>query len=164
MKDVSSGWLDLLVSRQHTHAVTFKPNPHGRGLSLETLHRLFWKVHMLVDRALLGKRFNLPSRAAFRSEAIGIVEGLPDTGHLHGSFKVQPAHWAKFESLFVDGPTRSARFGIWRKLVPHGTAVVEPIYEAGGWYDYAFKNVWMTSDSDRIVFPPLPVIAPAPRT
>lgn len=112
---------------------------------------------------MLGSRFNLPDRAAFRSEAIGIVEGLPDCGHLHGSFKVQPEHWAKFESLFADGGTRETRHGIWRKLVPHGTAVVEPIYEAEGWHDYTFKQVWKTSDSDRIVIPPLPLLPPVPR-
>lgn len=98
-----------------------------------------------------------------RTEAVGIVEGLPDCGHIHGAFRVQPAHWAKFESLFADGGGRGARGGIWRKLVPHGTAVVVPIYDAEGWYDYTFKGVWMTDDTDRIVLPSLPVIAPAPR-
>lgn len=157
------GWIDLLVERCHTHAVTFKPNPSTRGLSLDSLHRLFWKAHMLVDRALLGSRFNLPSRASMRTEAVGIVEGLPDCGHIHGAFKVHPAHWARFESLFADGGGRAERRGIWRKLVPHGTVAVVPIYDAEGWYDYTFKDVWMTDDTDRIVFPPLPVIELTPR-
>lgn len=162
-KALNNAWMKLFAKLCYTHAVTLKPNPSARGLSLDSLHRLFWTVHMRVDRSLLGSRFNLPSRAAFRSEAVGIVEGLPDCGHLHGAFKIVPAHWAKFESLFSDGGTRSARCGIWRTLVPHGTAVVEPMYDAEGWYDYAFKDVWATDDSDRIVFPPSPVVAPAPR-
>lgn len=160
---LNNALIDLLVARRHTHAVTFKPNPSARGLSIESLHRFFWKAHMLVDRALLGSRFNLPSRAAMRTEAFGIAEGLPDCGHLHGAFKVQPVHWAKFEGLFADGGTRDARRGIWRKLMPHGTAVVVPIYDAEGWYDYTFKDVWMTDDSDRIAFAPMPVTSPVPR-
>lgn len=160
---INSGWIGWLAERRHTHAVTFKPNPSSRGLSFDSLHRLFCKVHMRVDRALLGSRFNLPSRASMRTEAIGLIEGLPDCGHIHGAFKVQPEHWAKFESLFADGGGRAARGGIWRKLVPHGTAAVVPIYDPEGWYQYTFKDVWMANHTDRIVFPPLPVSAPAPR-
>jgi len=156
---LKNGWLQFLVERQHTHAVTFKPNHSGRGLTLDALHRLFIKVHMLVDRALLGRRFNLPSRLLMRSEAVGIVEGLPDTGHLHGAFKVQPANWAKFESLFVDGTRAGDRVGLWRKLVPSGTCAIVPIYQPERWHDYTLKNVWMTDDSDRIVFPPMPVMS-----
>lgn len=162
-KRLRQAWLDWLVQCEHTHALTLKPNPFENGFSMDVLQRLFCKVHMLVDRALLGRRFNLPSRAPMRTGAVAIIEGLPNTGHIHAAFKVQPAHWAKFEGLFADGSQRDQRIGIWRKLVPHGTAVVEPIYEPGGWYDYSFKGVWMTDDADRIVFPPLPVIAPAPR-
>lgn len=118
---------------------------------------------MLVDRALLGSRFNLPSRRAARSGAIGIVEGLPDTGHLHGAFKVEPANWARFEGLFEDGTMRRERVGLWRKLAPNGTCVVVPIYDAERWHNYTFKDVWVTDDADRIVFPPLPVVPPASR-
>lgn len=160
MDEVKGAWLEWLVSRQHTHAVTLKPNYRARGMSIESLHRLFCKTHMLVDRTLLGSRFNLPSRAHMRTEAIGIVEGLPDCGHIHGAFKVRAAHQSKFESLFVDGGARSDRSGLWRKLVPHGTAVVVPIWRAEDWYHYAFKDVWMTDDTDRIVLPPLPSFAP----
>lgn len=132
-------------------------------MSMESLHRLFCKTHMLVDRALLGSRFNLPSRAQMRTEAIGIVEGLPDCGHIHGAFKVPVAHHSKFESLFMDGGARRDRGGLWRKLVPHGTAVVVPIWRAEDWHRYAFKDVWMTDDTDRIVIPPLPSITLTPR-
>jgi hypothetical protein len=152
-----------LVSQRFTHAVTFKPNDRDRPLSVEALHRLFVKVHMLVDRALLGSRFNRPSRAGCRSQAIGVVEGLPVNGHLHGAFKVSPENAAKFEALFIDGPTRRDRVGIWRKLAPSGTSVVIPITEPEGWHSYAWKDVWATDDTDRIVFPPSPVPSPAPR-
>lgn len=162
-KKLKNGWLDFLVAQRYTHAVTFKPNPSSRGLSLGALHTLFCKVHMLVDRKLLGRQFNRPSRSARRSEAVGIVEGLPDSGHLHGAFKVRPEDWAKFEKLFSDGTCKGERTGIWRKLAPHGTCAIVPIYDAERWHDYTFKDVWLTDDSDRIVFAPLPVVSPAPR-
>jgi hypothetical protein len=69
---------------------------------------------------------------------------------------------ATFEGLFWDGKTEGSRTGIWRKLMPHGTAVVEPIHEALGWHSYAFKNVWQCDDTDRVVFLPLPVAPPVP--
>lgn len=155
-------WLDFLVVQQYSHAVTFKPNDHYCSASIDALHRLFVKVHMLADRRLLGSRFNSPSRAHLRSQAVGIVEGLPISGHLHGAFKVRPDNWSKFEALFNDGPTAAERTGIWRKLLPHGTATVEPIYEAGGWHAYSFKHVWQSDDTDRVVFLPLPVASPVP--
>ena len=119
------------------------------------------KVHMLVDRRLLGPRFSRLDRAGMRTAAMGIVEGYPDSGHLHGAFKIAPEHWAKFESLFRDGTTGQERDGLWRKLLPHGTCVVEPLHDAGGWHGYIFKNVWQTHDSDRVVLLPLPVASPA---
>lgn len=162
-KRLKNAWLEFFVAQRFTHAVTFKPNGSGRGLSRESLHRLFVKAHMLVDRALLGRRFNLPSRRAMRSGAVGIVEGLPHTGHLHGAFRIEPANWAKFESLFVDGTTRGERVGLWRKLAPSGTCAIEPIYDAERWHDYTFKDVWATDDADLIVFPPSPVASFASR-
>ena len=152
------GWLDFLVSQEFTHAVTFKPNDPRCSATINDLHRLFVKVHMLVDRAILGSRFALPSRAARRSVAIGIVEGLPTSGHLHGAFKLDPSNWTKFEALFEDGTTMSERSGIWRKLAPHGTVVVELMHDPRGWYDYVHKHVWECDDSDRVVLLPLSVV------
>lgn len=118
---------------------------------------------MLVDRALLGSRFHLPSRVPLRSLAVGIVEGLPNTGHLHGAFRIAEPHWAKFENLFADGPTRDERRGIWRTLVPNGTSEVVQISSAEGWHSYSLKNVWEVNDSDRMLFLPLPVGGPVAR-
>lgn len=151
---IKGAWLDWLVSREHTHAVTLKPNPHARGMPIESLQRLFCKTHMLVDRALLGSRFNLLSRSDRRTEAIGIVEGLPDSGHIHCAFKIPAVHWTRFEQLFADGGGRADRTGVWRKLVPHGSSVVVRIGHPRGWYLYLFKDVWLTADTDRIIFPP----------
>ncbi len=156
-KHVRQGWIDFLVSGGYTHAITLKPNDARSPLDVASLHRLFVKVHMLVDRAILGSRFAQPSRAAHRSVAIGIVEGLPMCGHLHGAFKLDPSNWTKFEGLFQDGATAAERNGIWRKLAPHGTAVIEPIGDPRGWHRYAFKHVWQCDDSDRVVLLPLSV-------
>jgi hypothetical protein len=157
-----NSWLQFLVLQGYTHAVTFKPNEPRCLASIDSLHRLFVKIHMLVDRRILGSRFATPARAHLRSHAIGIVEGLPNSGHLHGAFRVAPDNWSKFEALFADGTTEATRTGIWRRLLPHGSAVVEPIYEASGWHAYAFKNVWQCNDTDRVVFLPLPVVSPVP--
>ena len=158
VKRIRQGWINFLVEGEYTHAISLKPNDPRSASDLDSLHRLFVKVHMLVDRAILGSRFARPSRAAQRSVAIGIVEGLPTSGHLHGAFKLDPSNWTKFEGLFQDGPTAAERDGIWRTLVPHGTAVVEPIGDPQGWHRYAFKHVWECDDSDRVVLLPLSVV------
>ena len=155
--ELKDSWLHFLELQGYTHAVTFKPNDPCCAASIEGLHRLFVKVHMLVDRRLLGPRFAQVNRAGLRSHAIGVVEGLPDSGHLHGAFRIAASNWAKFESLFADGTTHGSRTGIWRTLLPHGSCAVEPIYAASGWHSYEFKHVWQTDDTDRVVFLPLPV-------
>lgn len=152
---LKNGWLNFLVDQQYTHAVTFKPNDKECPPTVDMLHRLFVKVHMLADRRILGSRFTSANRVDVRSHAMGIVEGMPNSGHLHGAFKIRPENWSKFEGLFADGTTVATRKGLWRRLLPHGTAVVKPIYEAIGWHDYAFKHVWQVNDSDRVIFLPL---------
>lgn len=111
---------------------------------------------MLVQRRLIGGRFNLVKNRLRQTPALGIVEGSLFTGHIHGAFKVAPDDWTKFEDLFAGdsrcGPDRN----VWRTLVPSGTCVVEPIYGAKGWHSYTFKDVWQTDDTDRIVILPLP--------
>ena len=161
---IKQGWLDFLVDQRFTHAVTFKPNDAHWSLSEAALHRLFVKVHMLVDRRLLGKRYSLPSRAHLRAAAIGVVEGLPNTGHLHGAFKVAPENATKFEHMFADGSDTRDRAGIWRQLCPSGTCMVERLTDPNGWHGYTFKHVWQTSDSDRIILLPLPVATITPTT
>lgn len=154
---IKYGWIDFLTSSGFTHAVTLKPNDKRASPDVNTLHRLFVKVHMLADRRLLGSRFTYPNRRHLRSLAVGIVEGLPDSGHLHGAFKIDTSNWERFEALFQDGSKVCDRAGIWRKLVPHGTSVIERIGEPEGWHRYAFKHVWQCDDSDRVVLLPLPI-------
>ena len=153
---VKYGWVDFLTSSGFTHAVTLKPNNKRSSPDVNTLHRLFAKVHMLVDRRLLGSRYSHRSRNHLRSLAVGIVEGLPDSGHLHGAFRIDRSNWEAFEALFQDGSAAADRKGIWRKLVPSGTNVVERISEPEGWHRYAFKHVWQCDDSDRVVLLPPP--------
>lgn len=152
---VKYGWIEFLSSSGFTHAVTLKPNEGRSSSDLHRLHRLFVKVHMLVDRQLLGSRYLRPNRRHLRSLAVGIVEGLPDAGHLHGAFRIERSNWEKFEGLFEDGPKVADRAGIWRKLVPHGTSMVERIGEPEGWHRYTCKHVWQCDDSDRVVLLPL---------
>jgi hypothetical protein len=160
---LKSSWIDFMVTQGYTHALSLKPH-RERRLPLEALHTIFCKLHMLIDKKLLGGRYNQPNRSNLRSQAVGIVEGLPDSGHLHGAFKVRPENWDKFEGLFRDGTTLANRQGIWRKLAPDGTCLVTPMRDPEGWYDYTFKDVWFTDDTDRILFLPLPVAPSAPRS
>lgn len=160
---IRNGWLNFLIDERFTHAVTFKPNDANWALSADALHRLFVKVHMLVDRRLLGRRFNLASRKHLRAAAVGIVEGLPTAGHLHGAFRIAPDNATKFEEMFADGTCTDHRTGIWRQLCPSGTCVVERLHDPKGWHSYTFKHVWQTSDSDRIMLLPLPVATNTPK-
>lgn len=148
-------WIEFLVAQEYTHAVTFKPNPDENRLRLADLHRLFVKVHMLADRAMFCGRYLKASKAHQRSPAVGIVEGLPFNGHLHGAFKIIPRNFEKFEQRFVDGTLANRRANIWRKLMPSGTCAIERIDRPDGWHRYTFKHVWQTDDTDRLVFLPL---------
>lgn len=153
--ELRNGWLDFLVAQEYTHAVTFKPNPDENRLSSDGLHRLFVKVHMLADHKMLGGRYLKPSKAHLRSHAIGIAEGLPLNGHLHGAFKIAPRNFERFEQQFTDGSSSSSRSNIWRRLMPSGTCVVERIDGAAGWHRYCLKDVWRVADTDKMIFLPL---------
>lgn len=153
--NIKSIWLNFISDQEYTHAITFKPNDSNFTKSVAALHRLFVKAHMLVQRRLIGRGFNLPTNRARQTPALGIVEGSLHTGHIHGAFKVAPDDWSKFEGLFAGENRRGTDQNIWRTLVASGTCVVEPIYGAKGWHSYTFKNVWQTDDTDRIVMLPL---------
>jgi len=155
--ELKNGWLGFLMAQQYTHAVTFKPNPNENRLSLADLHRLFVKVHMVVDSKMLGgSRYLKASKAHLRSPAIGIAEGLPLNGHLHGAFEIAPSNFARFEEQFTDGSSSCSRSNIWRRLMPSGTCVVERIDGAAGWHRYCLKDVWRVADTDKMIFLPLP--------
>lgn len=154
-KTLKANWLNFLSEQDFTHAITFKPNDADFTKSVAALHRLFVKAHMLVQRRLLGRDFNLAHNRARQTPALGIVEGSALTGHIHGAFKVAPDDWSKFEGLFTGEKRRGPDRNIWRTLVASGTCVVEPIHGAKGWHSYTFKDVWQTDDTDRIVMLPL---------
>lgn len=153
--NLKTNWLNFLSDQEFTHAITFKPNDANFTKSVAALHRLFVKAHMLVQRRLLGRGFNLAQNRARQTPAVGIVEGSLLTGHIHGAFKVAPDDWSKFEGLFAGEKRRGPDRNIWRTLVASGTCVVEPIYGAKGWHSYTFKCVWQTDDTDRVVMLPL---------
>ncbi|MXP41279.1 hypothetical protein GRI75_06450 [Altererythrobacter soli] len=153
--ELKTSWLDFLSSQDFSHAITFKPNDANFTKSVAALHRLFVKAHMLIQRRLIGRGFNLTQNRARQTPALGIVEGSLLTGHIHGAFKVAPEDWAKFEGLFAEEKRRGPDRNIWRTLVASGTCVVEPIYGAKGWHSYTLKDVWQTDDTDRVVMLPL---------
>lgn len=153
--NLKSRWLNFLSDQDFTHAITFKPNDANFMKSVSALHRLFVKAHMLVQRRLIGRGFNLAKNRTRQTPALGIVEGSLLTGHIHGAFKVAPDDWTKFEGLFAGEKRRGPDQNVWRTLVPSGTCVVEPIYGANGWHSYTFKDVWQTDDTDRVVILPL---------
>lgn len=147
-QEIRDGFVNFLADQQYTHAVTLKPNG-DRVNSKDALHRLFTVTHMLVQRRLLGPRFHL--KKSKQTPALAFVEGCLATGHLHTAFKVPLEHNVKFESAFADDD----RSGLWRKLVPSGTCVVERIYDAHGWLSYSAKNIWQIDDFDRVMILPL---------
>ncbi|HEX2763771.1 MAG TPA: hypothetical protein VHM92_08015 [Allosphingosinicella sp.] len=155
--NLKSSWLDFLCDQDFTHAITFKPNDADFTKSVAALHRLFVRAHMLVQRRLIGRGFNLAKNRTRETPALGIVEGSLLTGHIHGAFKVAPEDWTKFEGLFAGDKRRGHDPNIWRTLVASGTCVVEPIYAGEGWHSYTFKDVWQTNDTDRLVILPLSV-------
>ena len=143
-------WAEFFAREEYSHAVTLRPHNARYALGVEHMHRAFVRVHMLVDRALLGPRF--PRKHGLRTAAVGIVEGLPDATHLHGAMRVRQDHWAKFESLFSNA---SKVENVWNKVSPAGTCVVERIGDPIGWYEYALKGAWGVNSSDKIIFLPL---------
>lgn len=152
---LKKSWIELLSDQEYTHATTFKPNDAKFTKSVAALHRLFVKAHMLVQRRLIGRGFNLAHNRARQTPALGIAEGSLLTGHIHGAFKVAPEDWLKFEGLFAEKKQDASDRNLWRTLVASGTCVVEPIHDAKGWHNYTFKDVWQTDDTDRIVMLPL---------
>jgi hypothetical protein len=152
-KEIKNKWVEFLYQQDFTHAVTLKPN-HGRKSSFKELEARFYTLHMLVQRKLLGRRFNRCREK--QTHAFAIVEGLPFVGHLHAAFKIDAAHQDKFEALFPDGSGLSDRSrNLWRKLEPTGSSKVERIFGAQGWISYASKEIWSLDDLDRVILLPM---------
>lgn len=152
-------WIEFLVAQEYTHAVTLKPNHRAERATAEFLRAAFIRFHRDVDQTLFGPRFHLPSKRSLRSRAVGIVEGLPLTGHIHAAFCIAPENWGRFEGLFQTvpgGPTiNPKRANPWTARIVGGTSDVAQITDGHGWLSYCTKNFTGIDDADRIIFLPL---------
>lgn len=156
--DARQAWIKLLGGRGFTHAVTLKPNHRTERATAQFLRSAFVRFHRDVDQVLLGPRYDRLSRRHLRTEAVGIMEGLPLVGHIHSVFRVAPDRWTDFEGMFrpiaTDITVNPKRLNPWAARVIGGTSVVERITDAEGWLSYSTKSFWDRDAADRIVFLP----------
>lgn len=159
LRSYRCGWVKFLASLPITHAVTLKPNHKAERASESFLRSAFIRFDRDVNKALFGPRFNRPSKRHLRTEAFGIIEGLPFAGHIHAAFHVARERWSDFERLFQpltsDLNMNPVRANPWAARIVGGTSVVEPLVDAQGWLDYCTKNFTNIDVSDRIMFMPL---------
>lgn len=152
-------WVQFLADRAYTHAITLKPNYRTERANAGFLRSAFVRFHRDVDQALLGPRFNRPSKRHLRTEAVGIMEGLPLVGHIHAVFRVAPDRWTDFEGLFRpmtgDITINPKRLNPWAARIVGGTSVAERINDAEGWLSYSTKYFTDADAVDRIMFLPL---------
>lgn len=150
------GWIECLERVPITHAVTLKPNHKGERATEQFLRGAFIRFDREVNKTLLGPRFNRPSKRHLRTQAWGIIEGLPFAGHIHAGFRVARDRWDDFERLFQ--PLTSSlninpvRANPWVARIIGGTSVVERITDAHGWLSYCTKDFTNIDASDRIMF------------
>lgn len=153
-----NGLIDCLGRLAITHAVTLKPNHKGERATEEFLRSAFNVFDREVNHSLLGPRFHDPKKRHLRTEAWGIIEGLPFAGHIHAGFRVVPERWADFERLFQPlTPSLNlnpVRANPWVARIVGGTSVVERITDAHGWLTYCTKDFGSIDASDRIMFLP----------
>lgn len=151
-------WVEFLGGRGYTHAVTLKPNHRTERATAEFLRSAFTRFHRDVDQALLGPRYNTASKRHLRTEAAGIMEGLPLVGHIHAVFRVAPNRWTDFEGLFrpltADITINPKRLNPWAARIAGGTSVAERITDAEGWLSYSTKYFTDIDSADRIIFLP----------
>ena len=152
-------WVEFLSEQAYTHAVTLKPNHKAERATAQFLRSAFVRFHRDVDQALLGSRYHRPAKRHLRTEAVGIIEGLPFTGHIHAAFRVAPGRWADFERLFQPLSSKitvkASRANPWVARITGGTTVVERITDARGWLSYSTKGFGDIDAADRIIFLPL---------
>lgn len=156
---IRDSMVEFLINRGYTHAVTLKPNHKAERASEPFLRSAFLRFDREVNKALLTSRFNRPSKRHLRTEAVGIIEGLPHTGHIHAAFRVAPQRWHDFERMFQPltrylnmNPVRA---NPWAARVIGGTSEVERISDAQGWLSYCTKHFTDIDAFDRIMFLPL---------
>lgn len=156
---IRQAWIKFLAGLEFTHAVTLKPNNPRRRATEAFLWDAFLRFHRDVDQALLGSRFNRPAKRHLRSMAVGVIEGLPVTGHIHAFFRVPRSQWEQFERLFqpltADPTIKPTRVNPWEARIVGGSSEVARISDAEGWAKYCSKEIEDSNWGDRIRFLPL---------
>lgn len=156
--DARQAWVGFLGEREFTHAVTLKPNHRTEKATAHFLRSAFVRFHRDVDQFLIGPRYHKPSKRHLRTEAVGIVEGLPHVGHIHAVFRVPADRWADFESLFRpltgDITVNPKWLNPWAWRIAGGTTCVERLTDAEGWLSYSTKHLTDMDAADRIMFLP----------
>lgn len=151
-------WIDFFARLPFSHAVTLKPNYLNINVSAEKLRSAFITFHRDIDRQILGPRFNQAQHSENRALAVGVIEGLPDSGHIHALFGIQRRNWERFEALFRPyqnsteiNPIKS---NPWAHRVPSGTTDCQRLSKIEGWAGYSCKGLSAPDASDRIIFLP----------
>ncbi len=156
--DARQAWVGFLGEREFTHAVTLKPNHRTEKATAQFLRSAFVRFHRDVDQFLIGPRYHKPSKRHLRTEAVGIVEGLPHAGHIHSVFRVPPDRWADFESLFrpltADITVNPKWLNPWVWRIVGGTTRVERLTDTEGWLSYSTKHCTDMNAADRIMLLP----------
>ncbi|WP_367347808.1 hypothetical protein [Sphingobium yanoikuyae] len=156
--DTRQAWVTFLGQRAFSHAVTLKPNHRTERSSPQFLRSAFTRFHRDVDQFLIGPRYHKPSKRHLRTEAIGIMEGLPLTGHIHAAFRLPADRWNDFEGLFRplngDVTVNPKWVNPWAWRIAGGTSHVERITDSDGWMSYSTKYFNEDDVTDRIIFLP----------
>ena len=156
--DARRAWISFLGQRAFTHAVTLKPNYRSESATEQFLRAAFVRFHRDVDQFLLGSRYHKPSKRHLRTEAVGVMEGMPFVGHIHAMFRVSPERWTDFEGLFrplaTDMAVNPKWLNPWAARINGGTSAVERLHDADGWFSYATKHFADIDASDRVMFLP----------
>lgn len=121
----------------YTTAITLAWN---RSVGRDRLRADLSEVVKLIDREMLGPRFNEKSSSA-RTDAVFVVEGLA-TGHVHvhSLWRAPANRWFDLGKLFSDwrclrspqvrdnAPVfKGAPVGAWKRVVPTGSHDIEPL-------------------------------------
>jgi hypothetical protein len=144
---LKEAWISLFNKMAFTHAITFSWN---RSVGLDRARSDLKALHRIVDRAMLGSRFNrYPTNK--RTLAIFTFEGLENEHvHVHSLWKCPPNKILKFCKLF---PQKTS--GVWTKVVPTGSYDVELLTISGlnnESIGYMLKGQNMNSDAREIVW------------
>lgn len=129
-------------------------------VNTDRLAALFVRAMTYLNRELLGSHYHRPAFDDRRLSAVGVCEGLPSEGHLHGFLKVPEDLWAKLALIFpekrdrVEAPNQRFKRDPWSTICPGGTSVVKLLHDPLGWADYVTKEAAMPDFAAKILFYP----------